>query len=137
MDCGTEHDGAKKAMVGSCTNRSSVYLKGAHDVALCDGICDCAIQSFIQIQRIDGDKDGIECAGAFVKSDLILLLLENWGIVILIQDGYIYSSGSLWANTSYTWNHAREKEPDVTQHFKVSLYCYITLTLKGTSHIKI
>lgn len=87
-----------EAMVWSLTNRHAVYVKGPHDVSLCNGVFNRAIWPFIQIHSIDGNKDGIECAWTLIQCDFMLLLLEDWGIVILIQDGYIHSCSSLWAN---------------------------------------
>ena len=50
---GTVFEVPSETVTRSHTNRSAVYVKGAHDVPLCDGISNSAIWTFIKVHRID------------------------------------------------------------------------------------
>lgn len=91
MGQGHVQDGA-----GYLTDRGTVNVECAQDVAFSDGVCNCAIGSFILVQGLHSDEGCIERGGAFIKGHLIQLLPESGCVVILIQDGDVHCGGSLW-----------------------------------------
>lgn len=76
-------------------DRVPVDSEGIDGVARHNGIGDSAIRPFIQVQRLDGDKAGVDCIRALVQHHLIMRLLEHRSIIILIHDSHVYMGGGL------------------------------------------